>query len=92
MDHLPIVTIQLDLRRYSLLADEDAHTDGECLPYISSLDVGRTNSTFGAGNFLGGAVSNLAVLYYRSPEDAATYVISNRFGMSRGLTPPSPLR
>jgi len=45
-------------------------------------EVGRTNSVFADSVFLSDGVLNLAVLHYKSPEDAATYGSSNRFGMS----------
>ena len=46
------------------------------------VEVGRTNSSFADGIFLSDGTVNVACLRYKSPEAAARYGSSSKFGMS----------
>jgi catechol 2,3-dioxygenase-like lactoylglutathione lyase family enzyme len=46
------------------------------------VEVGRTNSNFAKGIFLSDGTLNVAILRYDTPDAAARYGSSSRFGMS----------
>lgn len=77
------VRFSLSLGHFALYT---SNPEGAAAFYKKAFDmteVGRTRSAFADGIFLSDGVLNLAVLHYKSPQDAATYGSSDRFGMSR---------
>ena len=70
------------LRHFALYTSNPEATAAFYKKAFDMTEVGRTNSAFADGIFLSDGVLNLAVLHYKSPEDAATYGSSNKFGMS----------
>ncbi|HWP56624.1 MAG TPA: VOC family protein [Candidatus Acidoferrales bacterium] len=70
------------LRHFALYTPDPETTAAFYKKAFDMIEVGRTNSTFAEGIFLSDGTLNLACLRYKSPQAAARYGSSSRFGMS----------
>jgi len=70
------------LRHFALYTSNPEATAAFYKKAFDMVEVGRTNSTFAEGIFLSDGTLNLACLHYKTPEAAATYGSSSKFGMS----------
>ena len=70
------------LRHLALYTPDPEATAAFYRKVFDMVEVGRTNSSFAEGIFLSDGTLNVAILRYKTPEAAASYGTSSRFGMS----------
>jgi len=70
------------LRHLALYTADPESTAAFYRKVFDMVEVGRTNSAFADGIFLSDGTLNVAILRYKTPEAAATYGSSSKFGMS----------
>ena len=70
------------LRHLALYTSDPEATAAFYKKAFDMVEVGRTNSSFADGIFLSDGTLNVACLRYKSPEAAARYGSSSKFGMS----------
>ncbi len=70
------------LRHLALYTSDTEATAAFYKKAFDMVEVGRTHSAFAEGIFLSDGTLNLAVLHYNTPEAAAKYGSSSKFGMS----------
>jgi catechol 2,3-dioxygenase-like lactoylglutathione lyase family enzyme len=70
------------LRHLALYTSDPEATAAFYKEAFEMVEVGRTNSNFAKGIFLSDGTLNVAILRYDTPDAAARYGSSSRFGMS----------